>query len=256
MKGVGLGVLAVLLLAACGSSSTTRTGTTAPAGGPTVAIASPADGATIRGNVVKLGVTAEGLTIVKPDGDTSGRTGHYHVFIDRDPVAPGAVVPKAAGIVHSAVSPVLLTGLSVGSHRLTVVLGDGAHHRIGASQASITVSVAGPSLHATAPRQIAAGQDLTIAITVEGVRLVKPADDTGAPGTTGHLHIFIDPATPPTANGQPIPKVEGSIIHTADTSYTVHGLAAGKHTIWVVLGDRAHVPYDPLVADRFVVVVV
>ena len=37
----------------------------------------------VKGNVVSLDLASTGLTIVKADGDTSGKTGHYHVFIDR-----------------------------------------------------------------------------------------------------------------------------------------------------------------------------
>jgi len=71
-------------------------------GPPTVlAIVSPAAGTEIKGNVVTLDVTSSGITITAADGDTSGHTGHYHVFVDREPVEPGEVIPVAADIIHT-----------------------------------------------------------------------------------------------------------------------------------------------------------
>ena len=48
---------------------------------------------------------------------------------------------------------------------------------------------------------------------------IEPADgDTS--GKTGHYHVFIDPATPPTADGQVIPKND-KIIHTDQSTATI-----------------------------------
>ncbi|MEX2393208.1 MAG: hypothetical protein WD826_01890, partial [Actinomycetota bacterium] len=44
---------------------------------------------TIEGNVLPLPVTYSGIEIVAADGDTSGDTGHFHIFIDSDPVEEG-----------------------------------------------------------------------------------------------------------------------------------------------------------------------
>jgi len=126
--------------------------------GPGLTIASPARGATIAGNVATLDLEATGIAIVKADGDTSGRTGHYHVFVDRDPVAPGQPIPREAGVVHSADDPVVIPGLSPGAHRFTVVLGDGAHMRTGGTQADATLTLQGPSLDASAPATSPTGQ--------------------------------------------------------------------------------------------------
>jgi hypothetical protein len=172
------------------------------------------------------------------------------VFIDRDPPAAGTVIPKEPGIVHSVDNPVLLTGLSVGTHELTVVYGDGTHARIGSAEATITVDVKGPSIDATAPATAKAGAPVAMNVAVNGVNLVAADGDTS--GKTGHLHVFID--RDPTAAGQPIPK-EDDIVHTTETAITLPGMAAGEHTIWVVLGDGAHVPFDPQVMDKVVITV-
>ena len=84
----------------------------------------------VEGDTAVLTMKVGGVTIVAPNGDTSGSTGHFHVFIDREPVAEGKTIPKEDGIVHSADNPIRVTGLSPGEHELTVVLGDGNHNRI------------------------------------------------------------------------------------------------------------------------------
>jgi hypothetical protein len=232
-----------LALGACGGK------TAAP--GVFLSIVSPAQGTSVSGNVVTLDLLVEGVQIKKADGDTSGKTGHFHVFIDREPMAAGQVIPKEAGIVHAAAEPVVLAGLSAGEHTLKVVLGNGAHARLGSALAETKVRVEGPTLDATAPPTVSSGSPVIVTVGVHGIRLV-PADKDSSSGTSGHLHVFVD--RDPTPAGQVIPK-EAGIIHTAKTTISIPNLAPGEHTIWVVFGDRAHIPYVPAVADRVVVVV-
>lgn len=216
--------------------------------GPSLRIASPASGAVIKGNVVSLDLVPEGINIVPADGDRSGGTGHYHVFIDRDPVPVGEVIPREAGIVHTTDDPVVLPGLAVGTHRFAVVYGDGAHYRLASGQVETTVQVDGPSVDATAPAAVSTGQPVTVTIEVEGISLVTADGDRS--GTTGHLHLFID--RDPTPPGQPIP-VEPGIVHTTNTTVELPNLGPGEHRVWVVVGDGAHYPLEPRVADRLTV---
>lgn len=245
---------ALALLAACGDDdvTTTTATTTAPAAStsPSLSIAAPPPGTVVKGNVVSLDLASTGLAIVKADGDTSGRSGHYHVFIDRDPVAPGAAIPVEAGIVHSADDPVVLSGLAIGRRRLSVVIGDGTHTRLGSTVAETTVDVQGPSIDASAPATSAAGQPVVLTVKVDGLTLVKADGNTSA--ATGHLHVFVD--RDPTPSGQPIP-VEAGIIHTAETTIPVPDLAPGVHTLWVVAGDGLHIPLAPRVMDKVTVTV-
>lgn len=53
-----------------------------------------------------------------------------------------------------------------------------------------------------------------------------------------HLHYFID--TPPPAAGTAIPTGLNSIIHTAALTQDVGPLAAGPHTVYVVVGQLDH----------------
>ena len=223
------------------SEPTTTTPTSGAADqGVKVTITSPASVDTIGGNVVTLALAASGVQIVKADGDTSGKTGHFHVFVDRDPPAVGAVIPKEPGIIHTAESSVVVRGLSIGPHRFVLVLADGTHHRLTDAQASTTVSVTGPSVTLSAPATVPNGAAAVVNAKVDGVTLVAADGDTS--GKTGHLHFFID--RQPTPQGQAIPK-EAGIVHTAETQLSIPGLAPGPHVVIVVVGDGTHKPFDP-----------
>lgn len=242
-----LGLALALAATACGGGETVPKASTAA--GPGVSVLEPADGTTQKGNVVTLVLRANGAQVVKADGDTSNKTGHYHVFIDRDPVAAGAVIPKEKGIVHSADFRVVIPGLSAGVHTFSVVLGNGAHERFGDATV-VNVTLGGPSLDASAPATVKVGQAITLTTKVDGVVIVKADGD--ASGRSGHFHIFIDRA--PALAGEVIPKETG-IVHTTETTHSLAPLAKGEHTIWIVLGDGAHKAFNPLVADKVVVTV-
>ena len=133
-----------------GSGATTTTSgavlssSPSPNGAVRLAITSPASGTEVKGNVVGLAVGVEGIKIVKPDGDTSGATGHLHVFVDREPTPAGAVIPKEAGIIHTVETTVPLSDLTPGDHFAWVVVGDGTHAPFDPPvQAKVTFSVTG-----------------------------------------------------------------------------------------------------------------
>ena len=96
------------------------------------------------------------------------------------------------------------------------------------------------------------GSSVLIVLEVAGLT-IAPAG-TMDPGT-GHHHLVVDTDIP--APGAPIPSTEGVHIHMgqAQTEYEITGLAAGEHTVIAVVGDGAHMPLMPTVADtvRFVV---
>lgn len=123
---------------------------------------------------------AHGVKIVAADGDTSGRGGHFHVFVDRPVPAPGAAIPKEPGIVHTTDSRVTLEGLAIGSHRISVVLGDGAHRRIGDAVLERSFTVEGPSVTIAAPATVASGAPVPLEIKVEGLKLVARSDERAA----------------------------------------------------------------------------
>lgn len=246
-----MAVLALALVAAgCGDQGDETPGET-PAGAHDVSLALGDVPDTVEGNVVTIPVTVEGIEIVPADGDKSGDSGHFHVFVDRDPVDEGDTMPVERGVVHTADNPIKVWGLETGEHTFTVVLGDGAHERIhGEIEEEVTVSVEGPSVTAT---PTVSGSDVNIALASEGVEIKAADGDTS--GESGHYHLLVDPATPP-KGGEVIPAaVENKIVHTAEDGAEITGLAKGQHTIWVVVGDGTHKAFDPPVMDKLTVTI-
>ena len=206
----------------------------------------PEDGA-LTGNTVELELSGAGVKIGEPEGDTSGRTGFYVLFVDRDPVPLGEKIPEGRGVIEATESPVRVTGLSAGSHKVSVVLADGAGRRIGEKAATAEMSVKSPTLRATAA-DVEAKEPVVVDVVVEGVGIVPPDGNTS--GGTGHFAVFID--REPTDAGAPVPKERG-IVTTADQRIVLEGLGSGEHEIWVVLVNGAGAPFEPLVADMVTV---
>lgn len=243
--------LGVLLLGGCLRDDPTLDEPSPQSTEISVDITSPAEGAQVRGNVVELDVEAEGIEITDDEGDTSGTTGHFHVFVDEDPVATGETLSVGPNEIHFTESPVKVPGLSVGKHRLAVVLSDGTEMRLGRASDVVEIEVTGPSIEATAPEDAPLATGFSVQTTVNGVQIVDPAKDSGQPGS-GHLDLIVDANEDPEADGQPVPA-DASHIHTTGTTALVTGLPEGEHTVWVVLTDKNHVPVSPMVADKVTV---
>ncbi|HEX9775265.1 MAG TPA: DUF4399 domain-containing protein [Actinomycetota bacterium] len=228
-RRLGAVAAGLLMLGACssgGADFSTRS----------LSITGPANDAVVGGNVVFLQPTARGIDIVAADGDASGDSGHFHVFIDRDPVAEGEPIPREAGIVHSAAATVPIYGLSVGEHTFTVVFGDGNHTRIGTDEDTIDVTVDGPSIAASASTKKGA-----LTVTVDDLEGATVSD--GDDPSPDHFHYFLD--TEPAFDGSPVPADDPSIVHSRERSVTFDDVATGDHTVWVVLGNVDHVPFEP-----------
>ena len=99
--------------------------TTTTIAGPKVEATAPASIA--AGQPLSIDVVATGVTLVKADGDTSGKTGHLHAFVDKQPVAGQPIPVGDPMIIHSATSPITVTGLTAGKHTILIVLGNGNH---------------------------------------------------------------------------------------------------------------------------------
>ena len=106
------------------ATATTATTTQAVAG-PKIEATAPATIA--EGETLNIDVVATGVTIVKADGDTSGTTGHFHAFVDKEPVAGQAIPIGDPKIIHWAASPIPVTGLTEGKPTIRIVLGNGSH---------------------------------------------------------------------------------------------------------------------------------
>ena len=217
----------------------------------TVKITKPGPGVRVKGNVISLHLESSGVEIKKADRANAASNAHYHVYVDKSPVGPGEVIPRAADIIHSSAKVIRVTGLTVGEHTLTVVLGDGAHKRIGSAEAKTTVNVEGPSVDAIAPPKITADEPFSLEVKTEGVQLTRPDGDKSK--RTGHLHVYVDKRPSKDDLDKPIPTGDPMIIHSPTSPVPIPALAAGQHTLWVVLGDGAHVPFKPLVADQLII---
>lgn len=208
----------------------------------------PDDGA-LAGNVAKLELSGAGVRIVEPDGDTSGRTGHYAVFVDREPVAVGEEIPQDDDGVHEITEDeVQLAGLAAGAHDVKVVIADGRHRRMGPAEADAELTVKAPTLHASAADVESSKDPVVVRVEVSGVTLAPPDGSTAA--TSGHFAVFID--REPTAAGAPVPTERG-IVSAATPTVALDDLGRGEHELWVVLVNGAGVPFDPLVADKVTV---
>jgi hypothetical protein len=261
MKKSVLSLVVGLILV--GASCAQQEDTQEPSTEQSIALGDVAE--SVRGNVVTIPVNVKGLKIVKADGDTSGESGHFHVF-SGGVVDVGETIPTGPGIVHTADNPIKIYGQGPGKHTFQIVVGDGTHKRFGEELfLETTVDVKGPSVFGDAPPTIDAGEDLEVDLRAEGVEIVKADGDDS--GETGHFHVIVDSASPPKA-GRPIPPAgsrpprPGSglpyreqFIHTPESSATVSDLAKGEHTIWVVLGDGNHRAFEPAVMDKLTVTV-
>ncbi|HEV1998337.1 MAG TPA: plastocyanin/azurin family copper-binding protein [Candidatus Dormibacteraeota bacterium] len=86
------------------------------------------------------------------------------------------------------------------------------------------------------------GQDVTVNLSSTLFKAIDPAKAT-SPHVygEGHYHVFLD--VPPTAPGEITPHAPG-IYHTAESTYTIHGVKDGHHHLSVVLGFTDHTPYQ------------
>lgn len=90
------------------------------------------------------------------------------------------------------------------------------------------------------------GSSVTVELSVNGFPIVEAGDMTAG---TGHHHLYLDADLTPAS--QPVPTVEGSIIHMGDGSstYTFENVAPGEHRLIAVVADGAHFPLQPWVVD-------
>ena len=110
-----------------------------PAASGKVTFVDLAEGAKVKSPLhVKFAV--EGLT-VKPAGDATPQTGHFHVIVDADIVPEGQVVPADESHHHYGGGQLEadLT-LTPGPHKLILAFADGQHRSYGANL-SQTVNV-------------------------------------------------------------------------------------------------------------------
>jgi hypothetical protein len=119
--------LVTAVFAACGTGKSAEDQPSPP----TVEIAAPTEGATVLGGPVELRLTVTHLEL-RPAGTDEPNTGHHHMFVNRDIVAEGAVIPAEEGVVHLGAAQTfhVFESLEPGTYTVIAVLGDHQHTRI------------------------------------------------------------------------------------------------------------------------------
>lgn len=92
----------------------------------------------------------------------------------------------------------------------------------------------------------------TVVFGLKGMGVAPAGVDMPA---TGHHHILIDTDLP--ANlAMPLPADEHHVHFGKGQTEASVTLPPGKHTLQLVLGDKLHVPFDPVVASAKITVTV
>jgi hypothetical protein len=126
-------------------SSGNRAGSDAPSTSVTVegpSVTAQVVGRVTAGTAFSLALSSFGVTINDLPSDTSGRTAHYNVLIDRGMPQPGTVPRAGAGLISTTASLAPMPALAKGTHVIWVVLVNGAGRTLSPlSAAEVTVTV-------------------------------------------------------------------------------------------------------------------
>lgn len=91
-----------------------------------VYFADPADGATV-GTPFKVTMAAEGIA-VEPAGEVKEGSGHFHILVNTDYIAPGQVIPTDAQHLHYGTGATEAElALEPGTYTLRLQFANGAH---------------------------------------------------------------------------------------------------------------------------------
>jgi hypothetical protein len=216
---------------------------------------------------------------VAPAGTKKANSGHHHLLIDTDLPPLDKPIPNDENHLHfgGGQTEVELS-LPPGPHTLQLLLGDADHipHSPPVYSDKIHVTVA-ESAPAPAPAAQASPLPGTRRPSPPGARvyIVSPNNGAYVPTTftvrfglekmgvapagvdkanSGHHHLLVDTPLPPL--DKPIPNDENHLHFGAGQTEATLTLPKGRHTLQLLLGDAAHIPHDPPVYSKVVVVYV
>jgi hypothetical protein len=195
---------------------------------------------------VKLGIGILGLVL----GGLLGCTAAPAAPTSAPAPTTAPTKPTTAPAAISSPSPALLPSPSPGL-AASPSASPAASPSASPAAAAAAPKPADVSLRITAP---AAGQTLpagSIQVTVDysGPPLVAAASATKLDDY--HLHYFLDEnATPYIGTLVPVPMGNPRIIHTAATQVTFDNVAAGSHTLTVMLSGANHISVTPPVSEQ------
>jgi hypothetical protein len=136
--GAGLLAASAVLLGACAAATGPNK---APAASQGVYFVAPVNGATVTSPfMVRFGL--KGME-VRPAGEQVSGTGHHHLLINRDSLAPGQIIPVDDVHIHFGKGQTETElKLQPGTYKLTLQFADGFHLSYGKDMsASLTVTV-------------------------------------------------------------------------------------------------------------------
>jgi hypothetical protein len=215
---------------------------------------------------------------VAPAGTKRPNSGHHHLLVDADLPPLDKPIPNDENHLHFGGGQTETElSLAPGPHTLQLLLGDADHipHTPPIYSDKIHVTVA-ESAPAPAPAAQASPPG-TRHPSPAGARvyIVSPDNGSYVPTTftvrfglekmgvapagvdklnSGHHHLLIDAALPPL--DKPIPNDENHLHFGAGQTEATVTLPRGRHTLQLLLGDAGHVPHDPPVYSKVVVVYV
>lgn len=277
--GVALGAV-VLLAAGCKSSSYGPAA--AASGAPTVNIVgSPA----VLGSTVTLSLASTGIAIRDADGDASGHSGHYVVFVDKEPPAPGTKIvtaDEADGVYHTSDKTLAVRGEETGPHQFVVVLADGTNARLGDTEGRISATVPPPGLTLSVDQSGGTCQGALVSVTPGGFSLPVVTADPAQLSVQGvavvpTTNATLPSATTTTAAGVPAgatttvpPSPPAAVTYFVDRLPTsgaatsadlgqvtaaslgvcLTGLARGHHSVWAITVDSTGAPLTVPIEGR------
>ena len=217
-------VAGVVVLTAAGCRGNNDNVAVASAGSPAATFATPPQ---VTGTTIKVSLSSSDIAIKPANGDASGHSGHYVLFVDQDPPAPGTLIPanKAAeGIIHTAASGVTLRGEDPGSHRLTVALADGTNARLGDAKDTATAVVSPPGLGMSVDQSAPGCQGALVTVTPTGFSLPVVASDMATLSAKGDVTV------PGTTTTSTVPSVTDGVSPALATTTTAAPVVAGAPT--------------------------
>jgi Domain of unknown function (DUF4399) len=238
-------------------------GPTASAPGAAVYFADLKDGATVDPKVnIRFGV--RNINVV-PAGSDRANSGHHHLLIDTELPALDQPIPNDFNHLHfGAGQTEAEITLKPGDHTLQLLLGDKDHipHTPPVFSPRIKIRVVDASTRTAAPADarvyfigLRDGSTLRPKATIHfGLANMGVAPAGIEKPNTGHHHLLID-AKPPTLD-QPIPNDFNHLHFGAGQSEATIDLPLGRHTLQLLLGDANHIPHNPPVISKPIVVLV
>jgi hypothetical protein len=121
------------------------------------------------------------------------------------------------------------------------------------AQVPRTASPDGSSVYIISPQhgEMVSGP-VTVKFGLQGMGIAPAGIEYPA---AGHHHLLVDLDTPPAMN-QPVPADAHHVHFGKGQTETTLELAPGKHTLQLLLGDKAHIPHDPPVMSEKITIIV